>query len=79
MNRLSPSTCQTKNEEIFYIWLTKLCAHRVFKKNEAMSVHHGVLHALSLAPNPLPAMASIAQRNRATVSFFYIQFVFVTF
>lgn len=58
---------KTKSEEIFYIWLTKLCAHRVFKKNEAMSVHHGVLHALSLAPNPLPAMASIAQRNRATL------------
>uniref|UniRef100_A0A3Q3VUR3 Oxysterol-binding protein n=1 Tax=Mola mola TaxID=94237 RepID=A0A3Q3VUR3_MOLML len=58
---------KAKSHDIFYIWLTKLCAHRLFKKNEAMSVHHGVLHALSLAPSSLPAMATLAQRNRATV------------
>lgn len=33
-----------------------------------MSVHHGVLHALSLAPTSLPAMATLAQKNSATVS-----------
>lgn len=33
-----------------------------------MSVHQGVLHALSLAPNNLPAMATFAQSNSATVS-----------
>nr|XP_046272160.1 oxysterol-binding protein-related protein 7-like isoform X2 [Scatophagus argus] len=55
---------KAKSHEIFYIWLTKLCAHRVFKKNEALSVHHGVLHALSLAPNSLPAIATLAQKNR---------------
>ncbi|XP_010788015.1 oxysterol-binding protein-related protein 6-like [Notothenia coriiceps] len=31
-----------------------------------MSVHHGVLHALSMGPSTLPAMASLAQSNRAT-------------
>uniref|UniRef100_H3BWN9 Oxysterol-binding protein n=1 Tax=Tetraodon nigroviridis TaxID=99883 RepID=H3BWN9_TETNG len=57
---------KAKTHDLFYIWLTKLCAHRVFKKNEAMSVHHGVLHALSLAPNSLPTMATLAQNNSAT-------------
>ncbi|KAJ7992193.1 hypothetical protein DPEC_G00275990 [Dallia pectoralis] len=56
---------KTKNSDLFYIWLTKLCAHRVFKKNEAMNIHHGVLNALSLGNSAtLPAMASLAQRNR---------------
>ncbi|XP_044038624.1 oxysterol-binding protein-related protein 6-like isoform X2 [Siniperca chuatsi] len=57
---------QAKSHDMFYIWLTKLCAHRVFRKNEAMSVHRGVLHALSLGPSTLPAMATLAQKNRAT-------------
>lgn len=61
----SPSL-QAKNHEIFYIWMTKLTVHRVYKKNEAMSIHHGVLQALSAgSDNTLPAMASLAQRNRA--------------
>ncbi|KAM9345564.1 oxysterol-binding protein-related protein 7-like isoform 2-T2 [Symphorus nematophorus] len=58
---------KAKSHDIFYIWLTKLCAHRVFKKNEAMSVHHGVLHALSMAPSNLPAMATLTQKNRAAL------------
>ncbi|XP_041812364.1 oxysterol-binding protein-related protein 7-like isoform X2 [Chelmon rostratus] len=57
---------KAKNHELFYIWLTKLCAHRVFRKNEALSVHRGVLHALSLGPSTLPAMTTLAQQNRAT-------------
>ncbi|XP_029294457.1 oxysterol-binding protein-related protein 7-like isoform X2 [Cottoperca gobio] len=57
---------KAKSHDIFYIWLTKLCAHRVFRKNEAMSVHHGVLHALSMGPSNLPTMANLAQTNRAT-------------
>ncbi|KAM4598578.1 oxysterol-binding protein-related protein 7-like isoform 1-T4 [Polymixia lowei] len=56
---------KAKSHDMFYIWLTKLCAHRVFKKNEAMSIHHGVLHALSMGQSTLPGMASLAQRNRA--------------
>ncbi|KAK2893248.1 oxysterol-binding protein-related protein 7-like isoform X1 [Channa argus] len=57
---------KAKSSDIFYIWLTKLCAHRVFKKNEAMSVHRGVLHALSMGQSNLPAMAHLAHQNRAT-------------
>lgn len=36
-----------------------------------MSVGQGVFHALSLAPNSLPAMASLAQKNSTTVSSFF--------
>ncbi|XP_018612359.1 oxysterol-binding protein-related protein 6-like [Scleropages formosus] len=54
---------KAKREEIFYIWLTKLSAHRIFKKNEAIHAHQGVLHALSVG-NGLPTIASLAQRNR---------------
>ncbi|XP_004562928.1 oxysterol-binding protein-related protein 6 isoform X3 [Maylandia zebra] len=55
---------KAKSHDIFYIWLTKLCAHRVFRKNEAMSVHRGVLHALSLGQSTLPAFS---QQSRATI------------
>uniref|UniRef100_A0A673AS20 Oxysterol-binding protein n=1 Tax=Sphaeramia orbicularis TaxID=375764 RepID=A0A673AS20_9TELE len=43
---------KAKSHDIFYIWLTKLCAHRVFRKNEAMS-------------STLPSMTSYAQTNRS--------------
>ncbi|KAM7386175.1 hypothetical protein PAMA_009016 [Pampus argenteus] len=59
---------KAKSHDLFYIWLTKLCAHRVFRKNEAMSVHHGVLHALSLGQSTLPAMSAFAQKSRVTPS-----------
>lgn len=59
---------KAKSHDLFYIWLTKLCAHRIFKKNEAMSVHRGVLHALSLGQSTLPQMASLSQTNRSTPS-----------
>uniref|UniRef100_A0A7N6BAH1 Oxysterol-binding protein n=1 Tax=Anabas testudineus TaxID=64144 RepID=A0A7N6BAH1_ANATE len=49
---------KAKSCDIFYIWLTKLCAHRVYRKNESMSVHRGVLHALSMGQSTLPAMPS---------------------
>uniref|UniRef100_A0A3B3BA92 Oxysterol-binding protein n=1 Tax=Oryzias melastigma TaxID=30732 RepID=A0A3B3BA92_ORYME len=55
---------KAKTTEMYYIWVTKLCAHRVFKKNEAMSVHRGVLHALSAGQNSLPTFATLAQQNR---------------
>ncbi|XP_064171286.1 oxysterol-binding protein-related protein 7-like isoform X2 [Anguilla rostrata] len=53
-----------KTQELFYIWVTKLSAHRVFKKNEAVHVHNGVLQALSGGASTLPTMASLAQRNQ---------------
>ncbi|KAG7459596.1 hypothetical protein MATL_G00212350 [Megalops atlanticus] len=55
---------KAKNQELFYIWVTKLSAHRNFKKNEAVCAHNGVLRALSARGNTLPTMASLAQRNR---------------
>nr|AIM47940.1 OSBPL6 [Pantodon buchholzi] len=54
---------KAKSHEIFYIWLTKLCAHRVYKKNEAFHLHQGVLQALSSGTDGLPSIASLAQRN----------------
>ncbi|TTF56864.1 Oxysterol-binding protein-related protein 3 [Bagarius yarrelli] len=38
---------KAKSQDIFYIWMTKLTAHRVYKKNEALSLHQDVLQALS--------------------------------
>ncbi|KAL2100597.1 hypothetical protein ACEWY4_002358 [Coilia grayii] len=56
---------KAKSHDIFYIWLTKLSAHRMFKKKEAMTLHQGVLQALSVNSSMLPTMASLAQRNRS--------------
>ncbi|XP_034046554.1 oxysterol-binding protein-related protein 7-like isoform X2 [Thalassophryne amazonica] len=58
---------KAKSHEMFYIWLTKLCAHRVFRKNEAMSIHRGVLHALSLGQNT-NAMGTFSQTSRVMPS-----------
>ncbi|XP_055076480.1 oxysterol-binding protein-related protein 7 [Misgurnus anguillicaudatus] len=59
---------KAKSDDIFYIWLTKLTAHRLFRKSEAVNLHQGVLHALSTGnSNTLPAVASLAQRNRVMV------------
>ncbi|KAM9746352.1 oxysterol-binding protein-related protein 7-like isoform 1-T1 [Menidia menidia] len=59
---------KAKSSDIFYIWLTKLCAHRVFRKNEAMTVHRGVLHALSFGQGTPSAMATLGQQNRGMPS-----------
>uniref|UniRef100_M4ASR9 Oxysterol-binding protein n=1 Tax=Xiphophorus maculatus TaxID=8083 RepID=M4ASR9_XIPMA len=55
---------KAKSSDIFYIWLTKLSAHRLFRKNEAMSVHRGVLHALSLSQ---PVVGTMTQQSLSTV------------
>uniref|UniRef100_A0A8D3DV23 Oxysterol binding protein-like 7 n=1 Tax=Scophthalmus maximus TaxID=52904 RepID=A0A8D3DV23_SCOMX len=36
-----------KSHELFYIWVTKLQAHRLFKKNEAAHAHGGFVHTSS--------------------------------
>ncbi|XP_053707756.1 oxysterol-binding protein-related protein 7-like isoform X1 [Synchiropus splendidus] len=59
-----------KSHDLFYIWLTKLCAHRVYRKNEAMSVQRGVLHALSMGHNTLPVMSRLAHQNTVSPSAF---------
>ncbi|XP_054615259.1 oxysterol-binding protein-related protein 7-like isoform X2 [Dunckerocampus dactyliophorus] len=56
-----------KCHDMFYIWVTKLCAHRSFRKNEAMSVQRGVLHALSLGHSRLPSMTSLAPQKRGSL------------
>uniref|UniRef100_A0A3Q1GQG2 Oxysterol-binding protein n=1 Tax=Acanthochromis polyacanthus TaxID=80966 RepID=A0A3Q1GQG2_9TELE len=38
---------KAKSHELFYIWVTKLQAHRLFKKNEAAHVQSGFLLSLS--------------------------------
>uniref|UniRef100_A0A671WSF8 Oxysterol-binding protein n=1 Tax=Sparus aurata TaxID=8175 RepID=A0A671WSF8_SPAAU len=40
---------KAKSHELFYIWVTKLQAHRLFKKNEAAHVQSGFLQTLSVA------------------------------
>uniref|UniRef100_A0A8C5GIE1 Oxysterol-binding protein n=1 Tax=Gouania willdenowi TaxID=441366 RepID=A0A8C5GIE1_GOUWI len=59
---------KAKSHDLFYIWLTKLCAHRVYRKNEALSVHRGVLHALSLGQSSIPTASNFSQQSRATPS-----------
>ncbi|XP_037112165.1 oxysterol-binding protein-related protein 7-like isoform X1 [Syngnathus acus] len=59
-----------KSHELFYIWVTKLCAHRGFRKNEAMSVQRGVLHAISLGHSSLPIINNQAQRKRTSLPIF---------
>ncbi|XP_031430713.1 oxysterol-binding protein-related protein 7-like isoform X2 [Clupea harengus] len=56
---------KAKSHDIFYIWLTKLSAHRTYRKNEAITVHQGVLRALSSGSSTLPAMGSLAQSDRS--------------
>ncbi|XP_048026109.1 oxysterol-binding protein-related protein 7 isoform X2 [Megalobrama amblycephala] len=38
---------KAKTQDLYYIWVTKLSAHRMYKKNEAAHIHNGFLQALS--------------------------------
>ncbi|KAJ7987576.1 hypothetical protein DPEC_G00327910 [Dallia pectoralis] len=38
---------KAKSHELFYIWVTKLSAHRMFKKNEAANQQNGFLQTVS--------------------------------
>ncbi|XP_044193208.1 oxysterol-binding protein-related protein 7 isoform X2 [Thunnus albacares] len=38
---------KAKSHELFYIWVTKLQAHRLYKKNEAAHIHSGFLQTFS--------------------------------
>uniref|UniRef100_A0A8B9RHG6 Oxysterol-binding protein n=1 Tax=Astyanax mexicanus TaxID=7994 RepID=A0A8B9RHG6_ASTMX len=49
---------KAKSHDLFYIWVTKLSAHRVFKKNETAHAHNGFLQAMTHGGNA-------AQRNGA--------------
>ncbi|XP_069560677.1 oxysterol-binding protein-related protein 7 [Brachyistius frenatus] len=48
---------KAKSHELFYIWVTKLQAHRLFKKNEAAHIHSGVFQ-------PLPPAGAAGQPQR---------------
>uniref|UniRef100_A0A668SIJ5 Oxysterol-binding protein n=1 Tax=Oreochromis aureus TaxID=47969 RepID=A0A668SIJ5_OREAU len=39
---------KAKSHELFYIWVTKLQAHRLYKKNEAAHVHSSFLHTFDV-------------------------------
>uniref|UniRef100_A0A3P8R3J5 Oxysterol-binding protein n=1 Tax=Astatotilapia calliptera TaxID=8154 RepID=A0A3P8R3J5_ASTCA len=39
---------KAKSHELFYIWVTKLQAHRLYKKNEAAHLHSSVLHTFDV-------------------------------
>uniref|UniRef100_A0A3Q3VKY8 Oxysterol-binding protein n=1 Tax=Mola mola TaxID=94237 RepID=A0A3Q3VKY8_MOLML len=49
---------KVNSNELLYIWVTKLQAHRLYKKNEAAHVHSGFIHTLSHGTT-----AGLAQRN----------------
>lgn len=44
---------KAKNHDLYYIWVTKLSAHRMYKRNEAAHVHNSLLQALSHGNNVL--------------------------
>uniref|UniRef100_A0A3Q2FU07 Oxysterol-binding protein n=1 Tax=Cyprinodon variegatus TaxID=28743 RepID=A0A3Q2FU07_CYPVA len=48
---------KAKSHDLFYIWVTKLQAHRLFKKNEPTHAHSGFLQALC---NTTPTRQSFA-------------------
>ncbi|XP_048101644.1 oxysterol-binding protein-related protein 7-like isoform X1 [Alosa alosa] len=56
---------KAKTQDMFYIWLTKLSAHRMYGKNEAMSAHQEVLKAFSSHSGTMSTMTSLSQRGRA--------------
>eukprot|EP00066_Takifugu_rubripes_P000537 XP_003961132.1 PREDICTED: oxysterol-binding protein-related protein 7 [Takifugu rubripes] len=49
---------KAKSHELFYIWVTKLQAHRLYKRNEAAHIHSGLLTALCHC-----AAGGLADRN----------------
>ncbi|XP_056325096.1 oxysterol-binding protein-related protein 7 [Danio aesculapii] len=42
---------KAKSQDLYYIWVTKLSAHRMYKKSEAAHVHNGFLQVLSHTSN----------------------------
>ncbi|KAA0725106.1 Oxysterol-binding protein-related protein 6 [Triplophysa tibetana] len=49
---------KAKSHELYYVWVTKLSAHRMYKKNEAAHVHNGFLQALTQSSH-------LSQKNSA--------------
>ncbi|XP_055031901.2 oxysterol-binding protein-related protein 7 isoform X2 [Misgurnus anguillicaudatus] len=49
---------KAKSQELYNLWVTKLSAHRMYKKNEAAHVHNGYLQALTQSSH-------LSQKNSA--------------
>ncbi|XP_062383140.1 oxysterol-binding protein-related protein 7 isoform X1 [Sardina pilchardus] len=58
---------KAKSHDMFYIWVTKLNAHRVFKKNEAANVQNGFLQALSQGTSGMAAHRNGATQDMVSV------------
>uniref|UniRef100_A0A8C1QK14 Oxysterol-binding protein n=1 Tax=Cyprinus carpio TaxID=7962 RepID=A0A8C1QK14_CYPCA len=56
---------KAKTPDLYYIWVTKLSAHRMYKKNKAAHVHNGFLQALShgshLSPKNSPMQDMVSK------------------
>lgn len=50
---------KAKNHDLYYIWVTKLSAHRMYKRNEAAHVHNSLLQALSHGSSVLQGNGAI--------------------
>ncbi|XP_051530680.1 oxysterol-binding protein-related protein 7-like isoform X2 [Myxocyprinus asiaticus] len=59
---------KAKSQDLYYIWVTKLSAHRMYKKNEAAHLHNGFLQALSQGSH-LSHKNSAMQDMSTTVSY----------
>uniref|UniRef100_A0A8C4IJ41 Oxysterol-binding protein n=1 Tax=Dicentrarchus labrax TaxID=13489 RepID=A0A8C4IJ41_DICLA len=57
---------KAKSHEIFYIWVTKLQAHRLYKKNEAATLHSGFLQTLSFSTAAGQSSAGVADSAGAS-------------
>uniref|UniRef100_A0A8C2I903 Oxysterol-binding protein n=1 Tax=Cyprinus carpio TaxID=7962 RepID=A0A8C2I903_CYPCA len=52
---------KAKTPDLYYIWVTKLSAHRMYKKNKAAHVHNGFLQALSHGSHLSPKNSPICK------------------
>uniref|UniRef100_A0A3B3Z295 Oxysterol-binding protein n=1 Tax=Poecilia mexicana TaxID=48701 RepID=A0A3B3Z295_9TELE len=50
---------KAKSHDLFYIWVTKLQAHRLYKKNETTHAHGGLLQTLSNATQTGQSLAGV--------------------
>ncbi|KAL2078127.1 hypothetical protein ACEWY4_025812 [Coilia grayii] len=57
---------KAKGHDLFYIWVTKLIAHRVFKRNEMTHVQNGFIQALSQGTSGVVAHRNGAVQDMST-------------
>lgn len=63
---LSAPLFKAKSHDLFYIWVTKLTAHRMFKKSEAAHVQNGFFQALSQGTSGMPAHRNGAMQDNVS-------------